>query len=312
MNRFAVPADTLDDLTEGSCTDWKGVRMSDPHQALVVPNVVYGHRQEVPLSFDVYRPRHANGAAVLFINSGGFVSGQLVQYTATGQSEWRVLEPHELTVQGAEPPIPLLEQFSFSGLLARGFTVFDVRHSNHPPSTLDQMVEDVHGAARFILEHVTEYGVDASRIGLWGASAGAYLALQLGLAFDGDAFAAISTYYPAGHDFVDAVGRFPEIAAALPALDIAAEVLDALGLKHHIKRDAPPILIVYGTDDMPFITETCEALCAELQESGNAVNCLAIPGTGHEFRGEDGYHEEHGSRANAEMVSWFVRHLHVS
>ena len=289
--------------------------MRNPNQAsqtLVVPNVIYGHRHEIPLSFDVYQPRQANGAAVLFINSGGFVSGQLVQYTTTGQSEWRLLESHELTVQGAESPIPLLAQFSFAGLLARGFSVFDVRHSNHPPSTLDRMVEDVHNAARFILEHVAEYGIDASRIGLWGASAGGYLALQLGLAFDGAAFAAISTYYPAGHDFVDALGRFPEIAAALPALSIESEVLDALSLKHHVRQDAPPILIVYGTDDMPFITETCETLCAEFQESENAVNCLAIPGTGHEFSGEDGYHEEHGSRAHAEMISWFEKHLGAS
>ena len=96
------------------------------------------------------------------------------------------------------------------------------------------------------------------------------------------------------------------------ALSIEPEILDALSLKHHLKRNAPPLLIVYGADDMPFITETCAALSAELQEAGNAVNCLAIPGTGHEFRGEDGYHEEHGTRAHAEMVSWFVRHLHAS
>ncbi len=289
--------------------------MSNPDQAsrtLVVPNVVYGHRHEIPLSFDVYQPKRANGAAVLFINSGGFVSGQLVQYTTTGQSEWRFLEPHELTVQGAKAPIPLLAQFSFAGLLAGGFTVFDVRHSNHPPSTLDRMVEDVHNAARFILEHVAEYGIDASRIGLWGASAGGYLALQLGLAFDGNTFAAISTYYPAGYDFVDDLGRSPEIAAALPALSIETDVLDALSLKHHVRQDGPPILIVYGTDDIPIIAATCEALCAELQESEKGVNCVAIPGTGHEFSGQDGYHEEHGSRAYAEMIGWFETHLSAS
>jgi acetyl esterase/lipase len=278
-------------------------------RTLVVPDVVYGHRREISLSFDVYRPAQANGAAVLFINSGGFVSGQLVQHVATGPSEWRFLEPHELTVPGAEPPIPLLAQFSFGGLLTEGFTVFDVRHSNHPPSMLDQMVQDVHDAARYILEHATEYGIDASRVGLWGASAGGYLALQLGFAFNGNPFAAISTYYPAGHDFVEDMGRFPEIVAALPALDIETGVLDALSLKHHIKRDAPPTLIVYGTDDMPFITETCEALCNELRASKNEVRCVAIPGTGHEFRSENGYREEHGSRAVAEMIGWFAKHL---
>ena len=77
-------------------------------QALVVPNVVYGRLHEVARSFDAHRPRQANGTAVLFINSCGFASGRLVQYTATRQSEWRFLEPYELTVQAAESPIPLL------------------------------------------------------------------------------------------------------------------------------------------------------------------------------------------------------------
>jgi dipeptidyl aminopeptidase/acylaminoacyl peptidase len=286
--------------------------MSNPRavrQTLVQPNIVYGHRHGSSLSFDVYRPDQANGAAVLFINSGGFVSGQLVQCTATESSEWRFLEPHELSVQGAEPPIPLLAQFSFAGLLGRGFTVFDVRHANHPPATLDQMVEDIHDAARCILEHATEHGIDTSRVGLWGASAGGYLALQLGLAFDGDPFAAISTYYPAGYDFVEDMRRFPEIAASLPALDIETGVLDALSLKHHVKRGAPPTLIVYGTGDMPFITETCEALCDGLRSRQNEVRRVAIPGTGHEFRSEAGYQEEHGSRAVAEMIGWFAEHI---
>ncbi|MBU0595970.1 alpha/beta hydrolase fold domain-containing protein [Candidatus Bipolaricaulota bacterium] len=275
----------------------------------VVPHVVYGQRHELPLSYDLYRPAEANGAAVLFINSGGFASGQLIQHAEAGQSGHRFLEPQELTVQGAPPPIPLLAQFSFAGLLAKGFTVFDVRHSNHPPAMLDGMVEDVHNAAGHIREHAADYGLDAARLGVWGASAGVYLALHLGLAFRDAAFAAIATYYPAGYDFVADLDRFPDLAKALPMLGIARSELDALGLKHHVHRDAPPVLIVYGVDDMPFITEPCRALCQELQRSSGGIRCVAIPGTGHEFRGEDGYHEEHGARAYTEMVEWFEMYL---
>lgn len=275
----------------------------------VVPNVVYGKRHEIPLSFDVYRPSAGNGAAVLFINSGGFVSGQLSQYAEKGQSGYRFLEPHELTVQGVPHPIPLLSQFSFAGLLTHGITVFDVRHSNHPPTMLDEMVEDVHHAARFIREHSAEYDVDTARLGVWGASAGGYLALHLGLAFEGEPFAAIATYYPAGYDFVSDIDRFPDLSHALPMLGIARNALDALGLKQHVRKDAPPTLIVYGKDDMPFITEPCEALCKELQGGVGDVRCVVIPGTGHEFSGEDGYHEEHGAHAYAEMVAWFARYL---
>jgi len=173
-------------------------RSSPVSEAVVVPDTVYGSRNGIDLSFDTYQPKRTNGAAVLFINSGGFVSGQLVQYGAAGPSKWRVLEPHELSVRDERPPIPPLAQFSFTPLLAEGFTVFDVRHSNHPPSMLDHMVEDVHDAARFILEHAADYDIAPDRIGLWGASAGGYLALQLGLTLEGSPFSAVGTYYPAG------------------------------------------------------------------------------------------------------------------
>jgi acetyl esterase/lipase len=281
----------------------------DRSQIAISPDIAYGARNGVQVSFDVYEPGDANGAAVLFINSGGFVSGQLVQYAETGQSEYRFLEPSELTTQGAPPPIPLLAQFSFGGLLREGFTVFDVRHGNHPPTMLDEMVEDVHAAGRFILDHAADYRVDPTQVGIWGASAGGYLALHLGLSLGDVPFRAIATYYPAGFDFVQDVERFPDLAKALPMLDLDTQKLDTLSLKHQVRRDAPPVLIVYGTDDMPFVTDPCQSLCAALEGSEGGVRCVAIPGTGHEFRGESGYHEEHGARAQAEMVDWFVKHL---
>lgn len=275
----------------------------------VTPDIPYGSRHGVQLSFDVYAPPDANGAAVLFINSGGFVSGQLVQYAKTGPSEYRFLEPTELATQGASPPIPLLAQFSFRGLLNAGFRVFDVRHGNHPPTMLDEMVEDVHAAVRFIRDHAADYPVNPTRLGVWGASAGGYLALHLGLGSHDVPFRAVATYYPAGFDFVQDVERFPDLTQALPMLRLETSRLDALGLKHQVRCDAPPVLMVYGTDDMPFITEPCQALRAALEGSQGGVRCVAIPGTGHEFRGENGYHEEYGERAQAEMINWFVKHL---
>jgi len=281
----------------------------DRMRIAIAPSIAYGKRNGVQVSFDVYVPGEANGAAVLFINSGGFVSGQLAQYAETGQSEYRFLGPNELTTQGSAIPVPLLAQFSFDRLLREGFTVFDVRHGNHPPTMLDEIVEDVHLAGRYILDHAADYQLDPSRVGIWGASAGGYLALHLGLDLDDVLFSAIATYYPAGFDFVQDMKRFPDLVRALPMLGLDMQKLDALGLKHQVGRDAPPVLIVYGTEDMPFITDTCQSLCAVLEGSKGGVRCVAIPGTGHEFRGENGYNEEYGTRAQAEMVDWFIRHL---
>ena len=277
--------------------------------AAISPNVLYDNREGRTTSYDVYRPSMPNGAAVLFVNSGGFISGQIVQYAAAGSSGYRLLAPHELTVRDEKPPIPLLEQFSFVGLLDAGFTVFDVRHRNHPPARLHEMVQDVHCAAAHIRRHADRHNVDPHRIGLWGASAGGYRALHLGLSVDSDPFAAIAAFYPAGYDLVADVDRFPELAAALPPLQMDPKELDGLSLRHLVHDDAPPALVIYGTDDMPAITDSCNALCAALRRSAGGVRCSAIPGTGHEFRSEGGYQPEHGRRAHREMIAWFQQHL---
>ncbi|MCP4571413.1 MAG: hypothetical protein GY838_03605 [bacterium] len=45
-----------------------------PEGLRIDPDVTYGHKAGLALTFDVYRPASQNGAAVLFINSGGFRS----------------------------------------------------------------------------------------------------------------------------------------------------------------------------------------------------------------------------------------------
>ena len=45
------------------------VRADDPQ---VVPDVVYGHKDGLALTYDVIRPAKQSGAAVLWIQSGGW------------------------------------------------------------------------------------------------------------------------------------------------------------------------------------------------------------------------------------------------
>jgi acetyl esterase/lipase len=280
------------------------------------------------LTLDVYRPRNPNGAAVLFINSGGFVSGQARHYDSLAWDRYRFLAPTELHLVGDTTPIPLLEQFSFAQLLASRFTVFDVRHGSSPKFhsspkfQLPEILEDLKQAVRFVRLHAGQWGVDPERLGVWGASSGGYLALFLGFTGDdGNAQAsdslsrvssrvqAIATYYPAGYDFASDAKRFPDLITNLPALQVDHAVLDSLSLKHHVSASAPPTFIVYGTDDFPFIVEPSESVYVSLTRVGVEARRIAIPGTGHEFRGEDGYHAKHGRRALQEVTQWFREQL---
>jgi len=316
------------------CPESSGDRSSGESPATagpsVTPDVVYGQRSGLALTMDLYRPPVPNGAVVLFINSGGFVSGKMRGYDTLSWNRYRVLEPDELHLTGDPTPIPLFEQFAFAGLLGAGFSVCDVRHGSSPPFTLPEITADVRRAVRFVHGHAADLGVDPDRIGVWGVSSGGYLALYAAMAGDdgsagaenagptetGDAgerpespVRSAAVFYPAGFDLAADAERFPEVAASLPALQADPAVLDSLSLKHYLSPDAPPSLIVYGDADFPFIVESSESVYVGLTRLGVECRRVVMPGSGHEFRGPDGYRPEHGRSAQAEMVDWFRKTL---
>ncbi len=278
----------------------------------VRPNQVYETRGTNPLSFDLYSPEHANGSAVIFVNSGGFESGKLVQYKSESPASWRFLQASELTIEGSDP-IPLLAQFSFAGLLNEGFTVFDVKHSN-APHTADEMLDDVRAAVVYIHEHATEFAIESDRIGIFGASSGGFLAIAAGLtARSSDSsenlIRTIATYYPAGFDFLADIEAFPQIKDGLPAVCIDDALLEAISIKNLYQSGGPPTLVIYGDQDFPFIVTPCRSICSEFPKAGIETKCVVIEGTAHEFMREDGYHPEDGDRAQAELLKWFRRQL---
>ena len=276
----------------------------------VHPDNVYGQRGGHCLTFDHYEPANSNGAAVLFVNSGGFVSGKLVQHAKDTPSSYRFLGPNELTVEGGDP-IPLLAQFSFARLLEAGFTVFDIRHSN-APCTVDDMLDDVRAAIMHIYGLCEPYHLDPNRIGIFGASSGGHLALAAGLTtkqFGKRLISAIATYYPAGFDFPADIEAFPQIKDGLPALAVDEAVLQAISIKNLHQSGGPPTLVIYGDCDFPFILNPCRSICSEFPNAGIKTKCVVIEGAAHEFMREDGYHNEDGDRAQAELLEWMSTQL---
>jgi acetyl esterase/lipase len=272
----------------------------------VHPNLVYGQRADKQLTLDHYQPAHPTGASVLFVNSGGFESGKLIQYEEVDPGVYRFLETDELTIAGSDP-IPMLAQFSFQRLLKAGFTVFDVRHSN-APATFDLMLDDIRSAISHIHENAGEFGIDSDRIGIFGASSGGFLAIASGLtamAHQRRLIRAIVTYYPAGFDFSADVEAFPQILEGLPALDVSDAIMQANSIKNLYQSGGPPTLVIYGDQDFPFILNPCRSICTEFPKAGIDTKCVVIKGAAHEFMREDGYRLEDGERAQEELVQWF-------
>ncbi|MCH2462247.1 MAG: alpha/beta hydrolase, partial [Gemmatimonadetes bacterium] len=116
----------------------------------IMPDLVYGHKAGMALTLDVFRPASPNGASVLNMVSGGWVS------------RWR--DPEQA-------------QAGYQALLDQGFTVFAIRHGSSPRFNVPEAYADVTRAVRFVRLHASTYGIDPDRLGVYGGSAGGHLSL---------------------------------------------------------------------------------------------------------------------------------------
>jgi len=266
------------------------LRAADPVK--ITPDVVYGHKFGMALTFDVFQPQaDANGAGVLFMVSGGWYSN------------W-------------QPPEK--SQGMFQSLTDRGFTVFAVRHGSSPKFGIPEALEDVRRAVRFIHGNAGQFGVDPQRLGVYGYSAGGHLSLMLGTASDegnpqaddpvlrlSDRLQAVVAVvaptdlrimvWPAP-DHLPAYDRFP-------ALDLPVE--DAAGVSPllHVTADDPPTLLIAGDADDLVPVKHSRDIQAVFQDKGVTSQLLEIAGAGHGFRGEE------ATRATQALVAWFEKHL---
>ena len=258
----------------------------------ITPDVVYGHKHGMALTMDVFQPKaEANGAAVLFIVSGGWFS------------TW---SPPENLVGFSKP------------LTDQGFTVFTVRHGSSPKYSIPEIVEDVRRSVRFVRHHADKYQIDSQRIGVYGMSAGGHLSLMLGTASDkgnseakdpilkeSDRVTAVVAWVPPT-DLRITVWEAPESLPAyknFPALDLSLEEAEKYSPLVHVSADDPPTLILSGAKDKLVPIMHSEVIKKAFDEK-KVTNQLSIyENSAHGFQKED------REKATAEMVAWFQEHL---
>jgi dienelactone hydrolase len=293
-----------------------------PEGVRITPDVVYGHKFGMALTFDVYQPKNQNGAGVILINSGGWQSPivNLHKQTAEGLRllKLKELETTVVTRHTGETVTENMRGCNIEPLLSQGFTVFNVRHGSVPKFKIDEIVLDLRRAVRFIRFHSNNYGIDAEKIGLWGLSAGGHLALLIGTtanigiseateAFEkvtGDV-AAVVAYYPPNdlRGGAEALRKQDPNQLRQLGLDIGDDKLRDFSPINFASNDDPPTLIIHGDNDQVVPVIEGESMYQALQEAGVESKFVVIPGAGHGFEGED------ADRASAEAVAWFEEHL---
>ncbi|APW63554.1 alpha/beta hydrolase [Paludisphaera borealis] len=252
-------------------------------------DVVYGRKHGMALTMDVFTPKeHANGAAVVWMVSGGWFSSHDAINSA------------------------MVQEF-----LNSGYTVFAVVHGSQPKFTIPEVVADVNRAVRFIRFHANDYKIDPDRIGVTGASAGGHLSLMLGTAGDaGDPKAkdpidrvssrvqAVACFFPPtdflnyGKPGENALGRGILQGFKAPfdfneqdpdkkifrAINDESKILE-IGRKispvNHVSADDPPTLIFHGDADQLVPIQQAELIIDKLKAAGVESKLVVKKGASH-------------------------------
>lgn len=259
----------------------------------IQPDIVYGHKDGMALTFDVLTPAAPNGAAVLHLQSGGWYS------------PWQ--PPQELI--GAERP-----------WLDAGYTVFIVRHGSAPKYTVPEAVADVRHCVRYIRLHAGDFGVDANRLGVTGGSAGGHLTLMLATTGDdGDPAAqdpvlqtssriacGVSLYPPTDLRgwTTDPPAEIKKHAGLKPPLSFDSKLEDSVSPILAVTADDAPVLMIHGDQDLLVPIEHSRNIVPKFQEVGAVAELLTIEGAAHGYSPE-----QNQMQVLPAMLGWFEKYL---
>ncbi len=218
---------------------------------------------------DLYLPQHRRGAlpVVVWIHPGGWQKGS--------------------------------KEFCPAVLLVtKGYAVASINYRLSQDAVFPAQIEDCKAAIRWLRANAAQYGLDAAHIGVWGASAGAYLANLLGttggvkelegtrgnLQQSSRVQAVVDWFGPT--DFTVPY-KVDSEAASMVALLIGRrdaknpEKFRRASPITYVAKDAAPFLIMHGAEDDVVPLAQSADFAAALQKAGVEAHLVIVPGNGH-------------------------------
>jgi acetyl esterase/lipase len=215
----------------------------------IADNVVFGPNNDNSLEIWSTAKKDAKPKPVLvFFYGGGWANGTRTEYSYAAR--------------------PFVEA---------GYIVVLPDYRKVPEVRFPAFVEDSAAAVKWVQAHIGEYGGDPDRISVAGHSAGAYNALMLALdpqwLGDKPVKGAISLAGPA--DFypfttrraIDAMAAFADPKATQPI--------------SFVRKDAPPILLIHGTDDTVVRIRNANSLYSKQKAAGGDIALRPQQGGSH-------------------------------
>ena len=245
----------------------------------IEPDVVYGHKDGMALTYDVLAPKeNAKGVGLLFMVSGGWVSA------------WAAPEQ---TAQFVKP------------LLDSGYTVFAVRHGSSPKYVIPEIAADVKQALEHISTQADRFSVDPARLGVFGFSAGGHLSLLLGTQSNHEQsphVAAVVAVFPPT-DLAPFVDLNSPMRERFPALKFDPERAKDFSPLMHVTSDDAPTLLIHGDKDELVPIWHSQKIVDAFATAEVEHELITIEGAAH------GFDQAGNKRMYEGMVRWFDAHL---
>lgn len=238
-------------------------------------DIVYKNTNGVPLTLDIYGPKKSvkgGSPVILYVHGGSWIYGN-----------------NEIP----QAISPLLDAFR-----EEGFTIISTTYElMRGEENFSKQISDVKDTIRWIHKNKDEFGFNADRIGVIGASSGAHLALMA--AYSGeDEFVdsqELKDYSSNIKYLIDFFGP-----TDLTTLDLdnvqwdleqiinsvgedKEDILELYSPVNYVNEDEPNTLIVHSKKDSIVPYENAEILYKELKEKGNNSQLVTLEGTSHDF-----------------------------
>lgn len=218
----------------------------------LISGAAYGEDSRQRL--DVYAPAGASGAPVIvFIYGGSWNSGDRGDYGFAG-----------------------------AAFASRGFVTVVPDYRLVPAVRFPDFIEDCAAAVRWTVDNIAAHGGDPSRIVLAGHSAGAYIAMMLGLDARYLHRAGVNPSSIRGvaglagpYDFLPF-----DVAASRDAFGQAADPAQTQPVTF-ARADAPPMLLLWGEADTTVGPRNLRGLQAAMVAAGGQVETKTYPGVNH-------------------------------
>jgi acetyl esterase/lipase len=277
-----------------------------PGGVMALADVEYSRIEQFrPLILDVYLPpdRIEAKPLIVYVHGGGWRGGHTRQSGAF-----------------ADFPAVLAE------LASRGYVVASVEYRLSGEAPFPAALDDVRTAIRFLKANARQYGIDTSRTGIFGGSAGGQLAI-LEAVTCGAAPSGADKSNPTVSDCPQAavgwygIYDFPAMPGARENRaeddylgcqrgDCPREQLDAASAVAHVDANDPPILLLHGEADQTVPVGQSRAMAEKLRAARANVEAEFFPGIGHSWIGATEAETRAASlRALDLTYRFFDRHL---